>query len=114
MRRRLFHLLFVAIWLCSPPCVAAQGEASQKEATVRQFLTDFLAAFDNLDWDKFRAAFADDAMVFFPRGWPNRADGRAEIEAHFKVVFEQIRAGRTKGPYMDLKPENCESWFWAT
>ncbi|HYM75525.1 MAG TPA: nuclear transport factor 2 family protein [Candidatus Dormibacteraeota bacterium] len=73
---------------------------------MRKTLSDFIQAFDNLDWDRFRTSFADDATVFYPREFPHRADGRAQFERTFQKVFERIRAGRTKGPYMDLQPRD--------
>ena len=78
------------------------------DSEVRTTLTDFIQAFDNLDWERFRATFADDATVFYPRGVPPRADGRPEFERTFRLVFEQIRAGRDAGPYMDLKPKDLK------
>lgn len=75
-----------------------------EESAVRTFLAEFISAFDNLEWDKFRNSFTDDATVFYPRGAANRANGRAQFEERFRLVFEQIRAGRTSGPYMDLQP----------
>lgn len=78
----------------------AQGEQEE----VAKFLSEFITAFDNLDWEKFRNAFTDDATVFYPRERANRANGRMEVEEQFKRVFEQIRAGRSKGPYMDIQP----------
>ncbi len=83
-------------------------ERSPKEEEVRNTLVAFIQAFDNLDWETFRASFADDATVFYPRAFPQRADGRLEYERNFRQVFEQIRAGRTKGPYMDLQPRNLK------
>jgi uncharacterized protein (TIGR02246 family) len=88
-----------------------QTDKSRPETEVRAFLADFIRAFDNLDWDKFRMAFADDATVFYPRGITERADGRAQIENHFRQVFEQIRAGRSSGPYMDLQPRELKIQF---
>ena len=80
--------------------LTAQTPTSRtEESAVRTFLAEFISAFDNLEWDKFRNSFTDDATVFYPRGAANRADGRAQHEAHFRLVFEQIRAGRTSGPY---------------
>ena len=78
--------------------------AEGAETEIHTFLSEFITAFDNLDWERFRNAFADEATVFYPRTMANRANGRAEFEQHFKKVFEQIRAGRSKGPYMDLQP----------
>jgi ketosteroid isomerase-like protein len=109
MKRKLIGLLLVVVGvLCAPHLAIAQTEAKHEEESVRHFLGDFIAAFDNLDWEKFRAAFADDATVFFPRGRANRASGRAEVEAYFKMVFEQIRAGRTHGPYMNIEPRGLQ------
>jgi len=53
-------------------------------------------------------AFSDDATVFYPRGIPERAKGRAEFERNFRIVFAQIRGARTTAPYMDLQPRNLE------
>lgn len=78
------------------------------EAEVRKTLADFIQAFDNLDWDRFRASFADDATVFYPREFPHRADGRQEFEQTFQKVFERIRAGRTQGPYMNIQPKDLK------
>jgi ketosteroid isomerase-like protein len=82
--------------------------AGNAEAEVRKTLSDFIQAFDNLDWDHFRAAFADDATVFYPRQFPHRAKGRDEFERLFKDVFDGIRAGRTQAPYMDIQPRDLQ------
>ncbi len=92
-----------------PVCVFAQtDENSRKELEVQKTLATFIQAFDNLDWENFRLAFADDATVFYPRTLPRRADGRLEVERNFRQVFEQIRGGKSKGPYMDLQPRNLK------
>jgi hypothetical protein len=97
----------VATLLLLVHSLTAQTPTSRtEESAVRTFLAEFISAFDNLEWDKFRNSFTDDATVFYPRGAANRADGRAQYEAHFRLVFEQIRAGRTSGPYMDLQPRD--------
>lgn len=80
--------------------------ARNREAEVRETLADFIQAFDNLDWDKFRSYFADDATVFYPREFPRRAEGREQYEKYFRKVFDRIRAGRTQGPYMDIQPRD--------
>jgi ketosteroid isomerase-like protein len=82
--------------------------AENTEAEVRKTLSDFIQAFDNLDWERFRAAFADDATVFYPRRFPHRAKGRDEFERFFQKVFDGIRAGRTHAPYMDIQPRDLE------
>jgi hypothetical protein len=46
-------------------CAFAQvDERSTKEAEVRNALAAFIQAFDNLDWETFRASFAHEATVF--------------------------------------------------
>ena len=39
----------------------------------------------------FGSAFDDNATVFYPRAFPERASGREEFEKTSKVVFQQIR-----------------------
>jgi ketosteroid isomerase-like protein len=100
-------LLLVAVILVAVvafPALAQDKTAMAAESEVRTTLAAFILAFNNLDWERFRIAFADDATVFYPRAFPHRADGRAEFEQTFRHVFEEIRAGKTKGPYMDLQP----------
>ena len=97
----------VATLLLLVHSLSAQTPTSRtEESAVRTFLAEFISAFDNLEWDKFRNSFTDDATVFYPRGAAKRANGRAQFEEHFRLVFEQIRAGRTSGPYMDLQPSD--------
>jgi ketosteroid isomerase-like protein len=103
MSRFLAPTLAVLICVCT---LAQADDLSSKESEVRKTLADFIQAFDNLEWENFRAAFADDATVFYPRAFPGRANGRPEFERNFRKVFEQVRGGKTKGPYMDLKPRD--------
>ena len=94
-------LLSVSLNGWTPPAKLDGAEA-------RAAIASFIQAFDNLDWDKFRLAFADDATVFYPRKYAQRASGRAEFEATFHQVFEQIRDGKTAPPFMDIQPRNME------
>lgn len=95
-------LLLLAIWQESP----AQTKVPSAETEVRETLARFIRAFDDLDWENFRAALADDATVFYPRAFPERANGRAEYEKTFKAVFEQIRDGKSSAPYLDIQPRD--------
>jgi len=104
--KNLCALFLMAVLASSAFAQANPGGTAELE--VRKTLADFIQAFDNLDWEQFRAAFADDATVFYPRAFPNRADGRAEFERTFRRVFEEIRAGRSKGPFMDLQPRDLK------
>jgi ketosteroid isomerase-like protein len=91
------------VWFVVFPLISLVGSAGQsspeaEKEEVRKTLSEFITAFDNLDWERFRAAFADDATVFYPREFANRASGRTEVEENFRYFFELIRAGRTKPP----------------
>ena len=97
---------FVLIVLSTISIACYAGPADSAEAEVRKTLSDFIQAFDNLEWDRFCAAFSDDATVFYPREFPSRANGRQEYERTFQKVFDRIRAGRTQGPYMDIQPRD--------
>ena len=74
------------------PSLLAQTRSTREQDEVREALANFVVAFDNLDWETFRLAFSDDATVFYPRAFPERANGRAEFEKTFKVVFDQIHS----------------------
>ena len=59
----------------------------------------FLTAFENLEWEPFRSAFADSATVFHPApNMPGRVTGRAAIDSTFRIVFADVRAHATGGP----------------
>lgn len=105
MKRKLAFLVLSLI----PAPISGQTKAEDRaKAEVQKTLGEFITAFDNLDWEKFRSAFADDATVFYPRGFPGRASGRDEFEKNFKTVFEQIRTRRSSPPYMDIQPRQLE------
>jgi hypothetical protein len=91
------------------PSVFAQSQPAPAEADVREALTKFIRAFDDLDWEHFRLAFDDNATVFYPRAMPQRANGRAEFEKAFKTVFQEIRDGKTTAPYMDIQAKEIEN-----
>ncbi len=97
-------------WLLLSP---VSSQERRPDAEVKQFLARFIRAFDDLDWETFRHSFSDDATVFYPRGIPERATGRAEFEKNFKVVFEQIRVGRKTPPYMDIQPRDMATQLFG-
>ena len=99
------------IWLALVTLFLFIQPKQTREVEVQTTLTGFIHAFDNLEWDKFRAFFADDATVFYPRQVPERAQGRTEYENGFRKVFEQIRGGRTKPPYMEIQPRGLHIQF---
>jgi ketosteroid isomerase-like protein len=111
------HKTLGMLVLCLAQSLAAQSHQLHAGAAGRTpdaVLQDFILAFDNLEWDRFRTFFADDATVFYPRGFARRAEGRPEFEANFRKVFEQIRAGRTHPPYMNLQPRELKIQSYGT
>ncbi|WP_376088995.1 nuclear transport factor 2 family protein [Roseomonas sp. CCTCC AB2023176] len=102
MMRRMLLGLAVAAGVAGPA-------AAQSEAALNDFLTGFLADFENLDWQRFRARFSDDSTVFFPPQYgAARATGRAETDPAWLRTFEVIRSGsgRTAAPFMRLLPQD--------
>jgi len=97
--KRLRLLLLV---LASSPF----AHSGNPETEVRQTLSQFVQAFDNLDWDRFTAFFSNDATMFQPRRFRRRAENRSEIESQFRQVFKTIRGTQTRPPYMDLQPRD--------
>jgi ketosteroid isomerase-like protein len=102
----VINVLAVAVVALS----AARQEAAPTvpDPAVKAALTRFLTAFENLDWDAFRASFDEDATVFFPAPEPpQRFEGRAAVEAQFQRVFGGIRAAAPSGPpFQRLVPED--------
>jgi len=85
--------------LLNAPAQAAPSDAAAADDP-RPAFEHFIAAFNALDWNSFRASFADDASVFNP-DIPevvslHRLDGRAEIERVFHAVF----AAGSGGPHI--------------
>jgi ketosteroid isomerase-like protein len=103
--------ILVVLMLCLTQCLAAEsipGGGKPRIGTPDAMLQEFIRAFDNLEWDRFRSLFADDATVFYPRGFAKKATGRPEFEANFRKVFDQIRRERTQPPYMDIQPRDLQ------
>jgi ketosteroid isomerase-like protein len=101
MKRIVLLVLMLAFSL------RASGQTPQSE--LEAAFQRFTIAFENLDWEQFRKSFADDATVFFPRGFPSRADGREQYESKFRVVFEQLKNGKTGPPYHSIRPKDLKT-----
>jgi ketosteroid isomerase-like protein len=72
---------------------------------VARFLDAFVESFENLEWDRFRHLFSDEATVFFPAPYARqRASGRAAVEEGFRAVFDRWRKERPGPPYLDIRP----------
>ena len=85
-------MLLLLAMLATPPEVA-------------RFLDSFVDSFQNLEWDRFRDHFSDEATVFFPAPYASeRASGRAAVEGGFRGVFERWRRERPGPPYLEIRP----------
>jgi ketosteroid isomerase-like protein len=72
---------------------------------VARFLDSFVESFENLEWDRFRDHFSEEATVFFPAPYAGeRASGRAAVEEGFRGVFERWRKERPGPPYLEIDP----------
>ena len=72
-------LWLFAVLFALPTKLAGQTTAKDSVA-LHAAVTDFLQAFENLEWDRFAAAFSDDVTAFFPLPEPpQRFVGRAAI-----------------------------------
>jgi len=98
--------MLIACVLLAGGQILAQTEPGSAESELRSALVQFIRAFENLDWEGFRQSFAEDATVFYPRAFPQRANGRAEFEKTFRIVFEQIRGNQTAPPYLHIEPRD--------
>lgn len=100
--RKQFLSSFAAVLIAT----ACAGRGTTQSAPLRtpadsigahRAATGFLAAFDSLQWEPFRAYLADDVTMFFPfPQFPARADGRAAVENVFGQFMSAQRQARAK------------------
>ena len=80
---------------------------------VHEAVREFIEAFDNLDWERFRQCFAPDATVFFPFDiYPRRANGKEDVEAGFKRFFDEVRTQAAGPPYLHFVPKDITVQIW--
>jgi len=87
------------------PQPAPQSRVSEAQRAA----LEFLEAFDNLDWDKFRRAIAVDATMFMP--FPHmarRLNGKDEILSAFRAFFDEVRQKADGPPYLKLQPADMK------
>lgn len=75
------------------------------EADVRAAMADFMSALNDLDAARISASFAEDATAFFPVAQPQRAQGRAEIDAVFRRYVDGQQGKTTNLVPQDMKIE---------
>jgi ketosteroid isomerase-like protein len=88
--------------------ISAAGLSDAPE--VRRALSEFLLAFENLEWDRFRSHFSSDVCVFFPSAsTPEEFCGRVAVEKRFQQEFDSIRREAGSGPpFMHLHPDSLK------
>ena len=83
--------------------------ANSDSLAVHRAAAAFIEAFDNLEWERFRHSFSDDATAFFPsQSGPRRANGRDEIEDAFKPFFDEMRKRKPNPPYLNIEPKDLK------
>lgn len=94
--------VMLVVLACAPARTPPAAD-STAVVTLRQATTQFLAAFDSLDWSRFAAVLSDTVDAYWPR--PDSAEhlvNRAQVEAQYRAFFERIRATRPGPPYLHL------------
>jgi ketosteroid isomerase-like protein len=104
---RMKGLLCASLILASTCVSATARDTSADEVALA--LKHFIDAFNNLDWDAFHTAFADDITVFNPdipeAPSVDRLDGRVQVEAGFAAVFAASKRGASGPPYLHIVPK---------
>lgn len=100
MRITISGLVLLGVVAGTPGCTTAVSSTPEAAAPARGWIAadsaaahaaagSFLAAFDSLQWDRFRSYLAEDMTMFFPfPDVPARVDGRVAVEAVFRPFFE--------------------------
>ncbi len=102
MRSAICLLLVSSLLGCAttrtagPAHDARSGQAADS-AGAHRAAVGFIAAFDSLQWEPFRAYLADDITMFFPFPQsPARVDGRKAVESVFSQFMQGQREARTR------------------
>jgi SnoaL-like protein len=90
---------------------AATGSSSSGvRLEVQGALDRFITAFNQLDWDGFRACLDDEITVFNPdipeAPAVERLDGRPQVEAGFKAIFDAAHRTASGPPYLHIVPRH--------
>lgn len=81
----------------TPSSAGPARAATADSVSAHRAATGFIAAFDSLQREPFRACFADDITMFFPfPQLPSRVDGRQAVEEVFRQLMESQRTRRTR------------------
>jgi hypothetical protein len=99
----LFCLFATAACQPAPPPAQPPDPPEQELRSLTATATDFLNAFDSLNWPRFVAFLSDTVDAYWPR--PDTVDrlrNRQEVVARYQAFFERIRATRPGPPYLHL------------
>jgi ketosteroid isomerase-like protein len=100
----------VAAGQAQMPATSAQGSTVESVEGLRQATARLLRALDDLDWEAFRAAWAQQPTAFLPfEDTPDRVSGRQDFESRWRRFFDETRATRSAPPYLNLKPLNVQT-----
>lgn len=98
---------YSAFGQAQPKIPGETPKANRNSQAVQKAAGNWVAAFNNLEWETFRTSFTDDATVFFPFiQVPRRATGRAEVETLFKQFFDALRKRKPAPPYQNIEPKD--------
>src|SRR5215813_5314535 len=87
----------------------ARTVETRSEMEVRQAAEGFVEFLNNLDWEKLRLCFAEDATMFFPSaGLGLRVNGRNEIIALLKSSYENVVKQKSGPPYLNIRPKEVK------
>lgn len=102
MRRTVFPALTL---LALAPSTARAQDPVEPQAQVARAAEAFVDAFNDLDWDRFEQAWAEDATAFMPMpDVPARLSGRDTIVATFKAIFGDFPDRFDGPPYLSIDP----------
>jgi len=87
MKTKAIRLLIIF----SLPVTMGLNAQNNDTTAVMKAATDFVVAFNNLDWPTFRASFTEDVTIFNPF-WKqaSRIEGQQEAEAFWLTIFPEF------------------------
>src|SRR5580704_7262485 len=115
MKTRMCRTLICFLWAAA--FLAAQ---QAQETEVRSLMSNFLKAFNNLDWPAFRKCWVDSPVIFHPSVAQNptgrRIDDVAGFEASWHGQFDRTREiaakrGVTEPPFQNIEPKDLRVDF---
>jgi ketosteroid isomerase-like protein len=103
---RLVVTVLGFLLLC-PIGLPAQSTDAGPEAEVRQAVTNFVEAFNNLNWTDFAASFDAEATIFhLGAEFMRRIEGRDAVMASFQEIFADVPNEVPGPPYLNIRPQD--------